>query len=79
MAQPGSALRSGRRGRGFESRLPDKQKSQPVRWDFLIRYYPMLINFNSKDALYHAPTKISPEVAIGKYAEEASAKIQAVA
>jgi hypothetical protein len=29
VAQPGSALRSGRRGRGFESRHPDTTKKAP--------------------------------------------------
>jgi hypothetical protein len=33
VAQPGSALRSGRRGRWFESSHPDKKSKKPsTRW-----------------------------------------------
>src|SRR5699024_12605511 len=32
VAQLGSALRSGRRGRGFKSRHPDKSRSRITRW-----------------------------------------------
>jgi hypothetical protein len=47
IAQPGSARRSGRRGRGFESRYPDKQKVfLNYQEDF---YFLKLFDFFQKD------------------------------